>query len=102
MTEAKSAEASGDGVRGSQANTANKLQAKSILTKVAASRSCAHFHHPVNALTVDHDPSNDYVSKLSFKSSSCSRLWWTLSPILPLDRRRLSSSRCLPIVSSSR
>jgi uncharacterized membrane protein YkgB len=35
MTETKSAEASGDGVRGSQAN-ANKLQAKSILTKVAA------------------------------------------------------------------
>src|ERR1700761_8832573 len=36
MTETTSAEAPGDGVRGSQANTGNKLQAKSLLTKVAA------------------------------------------------------------------
>src|ERR1700678_783185 len=36
MTEATSAEASGDGMYGSQANTGNKLQAKSVLTKVAA------------------------------------------------------------------
>jgi len=36
MTETTSAEASGDGVRGSQANTGNKLQAKSVLTKIAA------------------------------------------------------------------
>src|ERR1700745_3261075 len=36
MTEPTSAEASGDGVRGSQANTGNKLQAKSVLTKIAA------------------------------------------------------------------
>ena len=36
MTEPASAEASGDGVRGSQANTGNKLQAKSVLTKIAA------------------------------------------------------------------
>jgi uncharacterized membrane protein YkgB len=36
MTETTSAEASGDGVRGPQANTANKLQAKSVLTKIAA------------------------------------------------------------------
>src|SRR5271169_5039799 len=36
MTETTSAEASGDGVRGSQGNTANKLQAKSVLTKIAA------------------------------------------------------------------
>src|ERR1700745_396930 len=35
MTEPTSAEASGDGVRGSQANTGNK-QAKSVLTKIAA------------------------------------------------------------------
>jgi hypothetical protein len=36
MTEATSAEASGDGMYGSQANTGNKLQAKSVLTKIAA------------------------------------------------------------------
>jgi len=36
MTETTSAEASGDGVRESQANTGNKLQAKSVLTKIAA------------------------------------------------------------------
>src|SRR6201995_5144120 len=36
MTETTSAEASGDGVRGSQANTVNKLQAKIVLTKIAA------------------------------------------------------------------
>ena len=36
MTETTSAEASGDGARGSQANTASKLQAKSLLTKIAA------------------------------------------------------------------
>src|ERR1700743_1830710 len=36
MTEPTSAEASGGGVRGSQANTGNKLQAKSVLTKIAA------------------------------------------------------------------
>jgi uncharacterized membrane protein YkgB len=36
MTETTSAEASGDGVRGSQANTRNKLQAKSVLTKIPA------------------------------------------------------------------
>ena len=36
MTETTSADASGDGVRGSQANTGNKLQAKSVLTKIAA------------------------------------------------------------------
>jgi uncharacterized membrane protein YkgB len=36
MTETTSAGASGDGVRGSQANTGNKLQAKSVLTKIAA------------------------------------------------------------------
>jgi uncharacterized membrane protein YkgB len=35
MTETRSAE-SGEGVRGSQANTGNKLQAKSVLTKIAA------------------------------------------------------------------
>jgi hypothetical protein len=31
MAETTSVEASGDGVRGSQANTGNKLQAKSVL-----------------------------------------------------------------------
>jgi uncharacterized membrane protein YkgB len=36
MIEPTSAEASGDGVRGSQANTGNELQAKSVLTKIAA------------------------------------------------------------------
>src|ERR1700749_4372225 len=36
MTETTSAETSGDGVRGSQANTGNGLQAKSVLTKIAA------------------------------------------------------------------
>jgi uncharacterized membrane protein YkgB len=36
MAETTSAEASGDGVRGSQANTGNELQAKSVLTKIAA------------------------------------------------------------------
>jgi len=36
MTETTSGEASGDGVRGSQANTGNKLQPKSVLTKIAA------------------------------------------------------------------
>ena len=36
MTETTSAEASGDGARGSQANTGNELQAKSVLTKIAA------------------------------------------------------------------
>jgi uncharacterized membrane protein YkgB len=36
MTEATSAEASGDGARGSHANTGNGLQAKSVLTKIAA------------------------------------------------------------------
>ena len=36
MTESTSAEASGEGMRGSQANTDNKLQAKSVLTKIAA------------------------------------------------------------------
>jgi hypothetical protein len=36
MTETTSAEALGGGVRGSQANTGNKLQAKSVLTKIAA------------------------------------------------------------------
>src|ERR1700722_8877498 len=36
MTETTFAEASGDGVRGSQANTGNTLQAKSVLTKIAA------------------------------------------------------------------
>ena len=36
MTETTSAEAWGDGVRGSQANTGNTLQAKSVLTKIAA------------------------------------------------------------------
>lgn len=36
MTGTTSAEASGDGVRGSQANTDNELQAKSVLTKFAA------------------------------------------------------------------
>jgi uncharacterized membrane protein YkgB len=36
MTETKSAEASGDGLRGSQANTGSNLQAKSVLTKIAA------------------------------------------------------------------
>src|SRR5499425_3105342 len=36
MTETTSAEASGEGMRGSQANTDNKLQAKSVLTKIAA------------------------------------------------------------------
>ena len=36
MTKTTSAEAPGDGVRGSQANTGNKLQAKSVLTKIAA------------------------------------------------------------------
>src|SRR6201985_690981 len=36
MTEPTSAEASGGGVRGSQANIGNKLPAKSVLTKIAA------------------------------------------------------------------
>jgi uncharacterized membrane protein YkgB len=36
MTEPTSAETSGDGMRGSQANTGNKLHAKSVLTKIAA------------------------------------------------------------------
>jgi uncharacterized membrane protein YkgB len=36
MTETASAEMLGDGVRGSQANTANKPQAKSVLTRIAA------------------------------------------------------------------
>src|SRR5580698_1387161 len=36
MTEITSTGASGDGERGSQANTADKLQAKSVLTKIAA------------------------------------------------------------------
>lgn len=36
MAETTSPEALGDGVRGSQANTGNKLQAKSVLTKIAA------------------------------------------------------------------
>src|SRR5271168_2695388 len=36
MTETTYADASGYGVRGSQANTGNKLQAKSVLTKIAA------------------------------------------------------------------
>ena len=36
MTETASAEASGDGVRGFQANTGNGLQARSVLTKFAA------------------------------------------------------------------
>ena len=36
MTEPTSAETSGDGMRGSQTNTGNKLQAKSVLTKIAA------------------------------------------------------------------
>src|ERR1700732_477679 len=36
MTETTSAEASGDGVRGSQANTGSKLHPKSVLTKIAA------------------------------------------------------------------
>src|ERR1700758_120363 len=36
MTETASAQAWGDSVRGSQANTGNKLQAKSVLTKIAA------------------------------------------------------------------
>src|ERR1700733_2007648 len=36
MTETTSAEASGDGGRGSHANTGNGLQAKSVLTKIAA------------------------------------------------------------------
>jgi uncharacterized membrane protein YkgB len=36
MAETTSAEASGEGMRGSQANTDNKLQAKSVLTKIAA------------------------------------------------------------------
>src|SRR6202161_1962570 len=36
MTQTTSAEASGDGVSRSQANTGNKLQAKSVLTKIAA------------------------------------------------------------------
>ena len=36
MTETTSAKAPGDDVRGSQANTGNKLQAKSVLTKIAA------------------------------------------------------------------
>ena len=36
MTETTSAEASGDGARGSHANTGNGLQAKSVLTKIAA------------------------------------------------------------------
>ena len=35
MTETTSAKASGDGVCGSQANTGNPLQAKSVLTKIA-------------------------------------------------------------------
>ena len=35
MTETTSAQASGDGARGSQANTGNELQAKSVLTKIA-------------------------------------------------------------------
>ena len=36
MTEPTSTEASGEGVRGSQANTGNKQQAKTVLTKIAA------------------------------------------------------------------
>ena len=36
MTEGTSAGASGDGMRGSHANTGNGLQAKSVLTKIAA------------------------------------------------------------------
>jgi uncharacterized membrane protein YkgB len=36
MTESTSAGASGDGARGSHANTGNGLQAKSVLTKIAA------------------------------------------------------------------
>jgi uncharacterized membrane protein YkgB len=36
MTETTSTKASGDGVRGSQANTGNELQAKSVLTRIAA------------------------------------------------------------------
>ena len=36
MTEPTSTKASADGVRGSQANTGNELQAKSVLTKIAA------------------------------------------------------------------
>jgi hypothetical protein len=36
MTETTSAEVPGDAVRGSHANTGNKLQAKSLLTKIAA------------------------------------------------------------------
>src|SRR5277367_2265650 len=36
MTETTSVKASGDGVRGSQANTGNQLQARSVLTKIAA------------------------------------------------------------------
>src|SRR6202789_679072 len=36
MTETTSAEASGDGASGSHANTGNGLQAKSVLTKIAA------------------------------------------------------------------
>jgi uncharacterized membrane protein YkgB len=36
MTEPTSAKASGKSVRGSQANTGNELQAKSVLTKIAA------------------------------------------------------------------
>ena len=36
MTETTSTKASADGVRGSQANTGNELQAKSVLTKIAA------------------------------------------------------------------
>ena len=36
MTETTSAEASAGGVRGYQANTGNELQAKSVLTKIAA------------------------------------------------------------------
>ena len=36
MTETTSVEASGNDVRGAQANTGNRLQAKSVLTKIAA------------------------------------------------------------------
>ncbi len=36
MVETTSAAGSGDGARGSQANTGNGLQAKSVLTKIAA------------------------------------------------------------------
>jgi uncharacterized membrane protein YkgB len=36
MTESRSTKASGEGVRGYQADTGNELQAKSVLTKIAA------------------------------------------------------------------